>query len=175
MVFSNELKYKDTALTVTNSAAGSVSQITLPTQGVGSTNRIGDRAKILKFELLGSHYNLGSANSDMIRFIMFQAKGRSSTPAVTDVLTSAASYAPYVYNAREQFDIIFDQLISVCPGSDSSLVPIKQGYAPLISDLKFVTGSNSVYNGETYIMLVSSLNATTASVMNVRTWFEDSN
>ena len=132
LVFSNELKYKDTALTVTNSSTGSVSTITLPTQGVGSTNRLGDRAKILKIELLGLHYSIGSQN-DQIRFIMFQTKGRSPTPSVTDVLTSAASYAPYVYNARDAYEIVFDQLISVCPGSDNALVNIKQGYQPTLS------------------------------------------
>jgi len=175
-IFSNELKYKDTANTIVGSNTGSVVTITNPTQGVGATNRLGDRAKILRIENLGVYLALSPTYpQDFMRVILLQAKGLTSTPAVTDVLTVASPYAPYVYNARDVFDIIDDKLYKTVYTADSSCQVIKEAYVPPIKEMKFKSGTNTVYNGQLYMIFVAGSNALSAYNSNVRVWFEDSN
>ncbi len=174
VISTNELKYKDSAFTVTGSVAGSILTISNPSQGVNANQRLGDRARLLKCEILGTHYSIASAN-DQLRMIILQAKGLTPAPTVTDILTVAAPYAPYVYNAREVYDIIDDQLLTVAVGGDTAIHNIKQGFIPKIKDMKFVSGGNTLYNGQMYILLVYFNPAATATAMNFRMWFEDSN
>ncbi len=176
IIMSNELKYKDTAWTVLASSAGTVFPIDVPTQGVGATQRLGDRARILKLENVGFIYtNNSGAPADQLRYIVFQEKGKTAgTPAVTDLLTVASPYAPFVYNARDQFEIIHDIIEPLSYNSRQS-VTVREAFVPPIKEQKFVSGSNTLYSGQIYMLIVAANTGNSNYNGNMRLWFEDSN
>ena len=176
LTLTNELKYVDTTISYgLMSNAGSWTKLTNPSQGVTSTSRLGDRAALIRLELSG-YYNVYGGNADVIRMIILQTKGLfTSAPAVTDVLSAVQPVSNYVYNARDLYDIIHDEQFTMCPTGDTAIQQRRFSVKPRIRDMKFVSGSNNVYNGQIYLLFLCS-NASNASyAMNIRAWFEDSN
>lgn len=173
-MLSQELKYTDTALSFLNvSTAGNFLKVALPAQGSTSTTRVADRAFITSIEFTAFRYSLVN---DGIRLVLFQTKGlQTSSPAITDLFTSSVPYAPYNYNARDLYEIIYDSQSSISSGGDSVVHFYRKSFTPREHEMKFIPGSSNVYNGQLYFLAIA-VNATNTNLLgNFRVWFEDSN
>jgi hypothetical protein len=169
-----ELKYSDTTIAygLANNS-GTWTKFTQPPQGNTSIQRIGDRMHIVRHEFM-MYFTLGSTN-DFVRVIILQSKGIfTSPPAVTDLLVSVSPASLYVYNARESYEILYDNFFVLNTTGVSNLVKRKV-IMPIIPEQKFISGSTNVYNGQTYMLVICSDNSNVNYLANIRTWFEDSN
>lgn len=174
LAVNNELKYTDTLISSFVSATGTWTKLAYPNQGNTSITRIADRAQLLKIELSGQLFTLGV--QDAMRVIILQTKGLFTTPpATSDLLQSVSPLAHYAYNARDLYEVIYDDLISICPNGDSSLNIIRTAVRPHIRNMKFVPGSVNVYDGQIYVLTLCSTTANISHIINLRLWFEDGN
>ncbi len=172
---TNELKYTDTTISYgLASSAGSWTKLSLPSQGTTSTTRVADRAKLLKVEC-GFQFNVGG-NLDMVRVVMLQTKGLfTSPPATTDLLSVAYPTAPYAYNARDLYEIVYDNLMPMSPQGDTAIRAFRVAIKPKIKGMKFVPGSVNVYDGQLYLLVIPATASNINYSANIRTWFEDGN
>jgi hypothetical protein len=174
-MLSQELKYSDTAISIVSiPSTGSFTKLVLPAQGTTSVTRVADRAYITRIEFTAFRYS--QTLNDGIRLVLFQTKGlQTSAPAVTDLFTAVTPYAPYAYNARDLYEIIYDSQASISLGGDSVVHFYRKSFTPRVTDMKFIPGSSNVYNGQLYFMAIA-VNAGCSNLLgNFRIWFEDSN
>ncbi len=173
---SQELKYRDTTWNLSTTNIGVVFPFTMPTQGVGSTQRLGDRATSVRLEVsLTSQLNT-SVNSDVIRFVIFQSKGLlTSAPAVTDLLEAVTPISPYLYNARDLYEIVHDDQRSYIAQGDSGIMTERYSLSLPIKDLKFQSTTTTLYSGQLWVLLLGIVPAGVNHVAHCRLWFEDSN
>lgn len=171
---NSELKYTDTLISSFVSASGTWTKLTFPSQGVTSVTRVADRAHLMKIEMTGQIFTLGTFDS--FRMIVLQTKGLfTSPPATTDVLASASPLAPYAYNARDLYEILYDDLISISQTGDTAINILRKAVKPKIKNLKFVPGSVNPYDGQVYVLTLCSTSANISHIINLRLWFEDGN
>ncbi len=170
-----EVKYKSTIYSTPFTAAGSIQAIDFPTQGTTSTSRVGDRCRLIKLDIKGSMFT--SNFSVLNRIIVFQCKGLNppgSPPAVSDILAYARADAPYLYNARELYDIVCDHTWVNCVNGDTQMKLLEWSCDPVIKDLRFASGSTTVYNGQMFFLAITN-NTGTLPYVNYTLWFEDGN
>ncbi len=172
---SSELKYVDTAIalgTVVNNA-GSWTKLSFPAQGTTSITRVADRARIVSLEF--SSY-INAVAQDALRFILIQTKGLfTSAPATTDLLATANILSPYAYNARDLYEILYDELLPLAPLTQWDPVLMRHSVTMRIPEMKFVPGSTNVYNGQIYLLQICSTGANVGAGHYFRLWFEDGN
>lgn len=120
-------------------------------------------------------YITGTGN-DTCRIILLQTKGSvTSAPATGSVLIGASTYAPYVYNSRELYEVVHDEYISLALSGDSAMQTHRWMIKPRVQDYKFLVGTNDLYNGQFYLMFMASNATNIATNGYIRQWFEDSN
>ncbi len=172
--FSSEMKYTDTVIGATSAVSntGSWTKISLPAQGTTSVTRVADRIRSVGIEWKG-YFNCTA--DDTLRIIAIQTKGVfTSPPATTDLLSTTSPFAPYAYNAKEQYVPIFDRLIPLSSQGDSKQTVIETHIKLSIKELRFIPASSNVYNGQIYFLaLVTGATVTNGHIF--RLWFEDTN
>jgi hypothetical protein len=169
----SELKYIDTSLSTTLTNTGVWTKISLPAQGNTAIQRIADRARIVNIEFNNVLYCGGI---DHARIILIQTKGLFTTPPVTtDLLQYAAPTSPIAYNAANLYKVVFDKLITMVPGGDTQVRNITCNVRAVLPELRFISGSTNVYDGQLYLLYLCTTNANITSVGYFRTWFEDGN
>jgi len=170
--YSSELKFIDTNVSAVVSAGGTWTRINLPTQGNTASNRVADRARILCLEHIGQ-FNVSAL--DVLRLIIIQTKGINLIPPTTnDLLVSPYPVVPYVYNAREIYDVISDDVITMSPNGDTEIVAFKRSIKCKFSEMKFISGTSNVYSGQLYVLAIS-IGGTMQQNNTYRLWFEDGN
>ncbi len=174
-MWSSELKYVDTSIPSGTSVSntGSWTKITLPPQGVTSVTRVADRIRLKGLQQC-AYFN--ATAQDVVRFVIIQTKGLfTSPPATTDLLSSVDPLSPYTYNARDLYEVVFDEMILIGPLSATFPVGRREVLLPRISELKFVSGSSNVYNGQLYALALANNPANAGYHVQWRLWFEDTN
>ncbi len=172
-----ELKFKDQIFTNAPTPAGTWLTVDLPSQGVASNNRVGDRAHLQCLEVRSQVYNASTTASsgDILRMIILQEKGKTAgAPATTDVLASAVNFSPYSYNARELYEVLYDESIPISYQWQTSQVRTLS-LKPRIPALRFLSGTSTAYSGQIYILLICANVGSLGSNIAIRQWFEDSN
>ncbi len=169
------MKFVDTTVAYgAMSTTGSWTKISNPAQGTASNNRIGDRAYLVGLE--GSLYLTNGGSNDMIRIIILQTKGLfTAAPALSDILVGTLPTSPYVYNARDLYEVVYDELFSSAPSSDSSSIVRRFMIKPKVHDQKYISGSSNVYNGQLYMLAFNTNTGNVSYTVSLRQWFEDSN
>lgn len=171
---NSELKYTDTQIQSYVSSTGTWTKLTFPSQGVTSITRVADRIFLAKVEMIGSVFTLGT--QDTCRVIILQTKGLFTTPpATTDVLAAVSPLSHYAYNARDLYEILFDDLLSISPNGDSAINVIRSAVKLKIKNIKFVPGSVNPYDGQVYVLTLCSTSANISHTLNLRLWYEDGN
>ena len=113
---NSELKYKDTALAYTNiNAAGNVACLTVISQGVTETTRVGDSVTLRRVDLRVSGYQNNTTSvqyPNIVRVIVFRYTTNTAlggAPLATSVLTYASTLdigasITSLYNTQSQQD-----------------------------------------------------------------------
>ena len=170
---TSELKYVDTVVSGTVLNTGTWVKFTLPSQGTTSVTRIADRIRLRAIEQTG--VNLAAA-VDYNRLIIVQTKGLyTSAPATLDLLASVNPASPVAYNASNLYKIVLDEIHGMVPGGDTQVITHMRNIRPLITEQRFVPGSNNVYDGQLYLLYICAINSNITVNQNFRLWYEDGN
>ncbi len=172
-----ETKYKDTVISfaaILNT--GTVTAFSNPQQGSTSVQRIADRCYVQDLEISANWQVSTSGQPDVVRWIILQEIGASvSPPAVTDVLQSSSPISPYLYNVRDLYHILHDELIPVAPNADISSVVRRFGLKLREPDFRFVAGTSNLYSGQVYSIMICYNSGNVYCGQNNRFWFCDRN
>lgn len=113
---------------LTPSWTGSVQQISLPAQGTGESNRIGDNLGNVNLRFKGA---ISNANNHLFRFIVFQWLDiNSATPSIGYILDSTRSgtvdfvLAPYAEGSKANYKILYDELYSVSSALPQPIIDV---------------------------------------------------
>lgn len=166
----DETKYFDATTSAgiglydTVSTAGTLYELSIPTQGAGDSNRIGD-----KLELRGLRLRLAFQPGDsvnLLRMIIFQYRGNSTlhTPAINEVIQSIyvgvdSPLAPFTHDYKNQFGILYDKTYALSSAATPLIVinkKIKLKYAK--KQVAFTAASTNGSN-KLYMILVSDSSA----------------
>jgi len=157
---------------------GGANILNLPIQGTTSNDRVGDIIQIENIQIdMHQHLVFGTTTPDHTRTIILQTKGLFGAvpPAVTDVLEpiggGVAPWSPYVFNARELFEILYDSEITLSPTGDSNVVQRHAVVKPKIPRLRFELGGGIVYSGQLFLLQIS-WNGTVVASQNIRVHFK---
>jgi len=118
-----ETKFFDTIITsTTQSTTGSITSLSQMGQGLNSTSRVGDSIRIQHIEVRGRVTISTAAVTSLVRFMIVRdLDGYGTVPAVTDVLETAvavsAPLAPYKFNKRQRFSILYDEIFALAGGA----------------------------------------------------------
>lgn len=173
-MFSSELKAVSTYTNTGVTNAGVWTKINFPLQGTQSDERVADRVRAVTLEHIGS---FTTSLADTLRIIVLQTKGYFTTvPTTSEVLLGASAGSPIVYNARELYEILADNYISMSPTGDSTVVTFRRYIKVKMPELKFKAGSADVYSGQIYVLAICLSGAGTMAQGNdYRLWYEDGN
>ncbi len=173
-----ELKMVETIYNTTLTTAGVVIPISFPQQGVLSTERVGDRCRLQRLEIFGNFLASLTAVGRMIVFQQRGLNGPGTPPTVGDILNNVGTQlasATYVYNARQTFEIMCDKHLPLSTQGDSILRIIAKSCMPIISETRFESGTQNVYNGYMYVLFIASANMAVIPTLTFRLWYDDSN
>lgn len=172
-IIAPEIKCTDTAINSTISNTGTISTISLPSQGLAFNQRTGDRMSIRGFDFSMAYT---ASASDYVRIIVFQEKGlASATPTASSILQTVQIAAPVLYNAREQYHILSDELFTMVTGTTSVIRTHRTGLDVPIKDIHFQAASTTTYSGQIWMLALTNTNLSVNETGYLRVWFEDSN
>lgn len=154
---------------------GAVTQIAMPSQGLAYNQRVADRLKIDRIDFNFNLYGSTSNSVDVVRCVVIQEIGLSTgAPTITQVLQSAVTQAPFLYNVHKLFHVLYDHRFSITNTGDSLCRAVSIQIRPVIRDIQFTTGSTTPYSGQIYVLWLSSTaNAVIANTY-WRQWYVDS-
>ncbi len=172
-----ETKYKDTSITYGSIPnTGLVTAFSNPQQGNSSVQRIADRCFVQDLEISATWQLSTVGLPDVVRWIVFQEVGASvAPPAITDILQTASPIAPFLYNVRELYHIIHDELIPMSPGSDTGSVVRRFGLKLREPDFRFVAGTTNLYSGQIFSIQITFNSGNIVGSQENRLWFCDRN
>ncbi len=178
MRFGIETKYRDTLISATTSVsnAGTITTFSNPQQGNSSIQRVADRCYIQDIELTAQWSVPNTGQADLLRWIIVQEIGASvSPPTATDILQAASPISPYLYNVRDLYHVLHDELIPLGANSDIQSVYRRFGVKARIPDLKFVAGTSNLYSGQIFMLQITYNNTNVYTTHYHRIWFCDKN
>ena len=117
-----ELKKYDTYIAGNISYNGSLASIDLPTQGTGSTNRVGNQITIRKLEVRGTISLQGTSTFDTVRIMFLVDTMGVNAPVIGDILdgtvlgSSSAVVALSNHGYAPRFKILYDKLHTISSG-----------------------------------------------------------
>ncbi len=170
-----EIKFTDFGTNAIVTNTGTIFTLTMPAQGTSSNQRVGDRLHILKLDMQ-MYLTLATANSDVVRIIFFQEKGlASTTPTASSILQSVTPTSQLLYNARDLYHILYDELFGVCVNSSTSIRVVRTGLKIPIKDIHFVSGSTTPFSGQIWALALTSSVSSITMAGSHRLYFEDGN
>jgi len=103
-------KFLDVGIIASPTSAGAISMLTIPTQGVGVSQRTGD---VIFIEEAFLNYNVYAINTDVVsqcRVIIFQWHINSQfvVPLPNEVLQTANIFSMYNFQTSSQYSILYD-------------------------------------------------------------------
>ena len=114
-----ELKKYDTYIAGNISYNGSLASVDLPTQGTGSSNRIGNQITIRKMEVRGTISLQGTSTFDTVRIMFLIDTMGVNAPTIGEILdgtvlgSSSAVVALSNHGYAPRFKILYDRLHTI--------------------------------------------------------------
>lgn len=171
-----ETKFLDTQQSSTTiSTTGTVFPVSEIAQGLTSTTRVGDSIRLQHFELRGRCTISATANTSLLRLLVVRdLDGYGTAPTVTDILETAtpavsAPLAPYRFNKRQRFSILFDELFGLVgsaayDGNSEEVFSFMTSHQGHILYLGATAAAASDGKGSVYVVAVSDEGTNTPSI-----------
>jgi len=154
-------RYSDTIVTGTITGSGSLNQITDVAQGVGQSQRTGDRIHIKSFIW---NYTLYQENADVVNtvrlmVVQFVPSTFLLAAAVTDFLQTASPTAFYTHETKANYHVLYDRTFrlagtSTAPTSTSALGHNNVKIRPRRRVCDFALGSTTGGTNQCFVLLI---------------------
>jgi len=174
------MKYRDSIFANGNLlTSGNVLTLTVPSQGTGANNRIGDSIYIHHIDIVLKFRNEG-ATSNYMRFGLISFNGYFPAPVLTDFLSPGPSGSPDVlslfipYYKNTFFRVIWDKLYTTCPNSNTDLKQFR-GTKSVRRKTTFTPGTNFIVSNTLtfYAISDSAVIPSPSYDIEFRMWFSD--
>lgn len=143
-----ETKYIDSTYTSGFDSSGTIQLLSnIITQGVGDSDRVGDKCEMKSFAMRG--YAQHGDPTNIMRVILFQWKPSStSAPVITDVLQTAHRFSHYNHDKKALYRVLYDTTFNLNDTNRRQQL-IKRTLKLKLKTLKFenagVNGMNHIY------------------------------
>lgn len=156
-------------------STGTVTQISMPAQGLAYNQRVADRLKLARIDFNFNLYGNTGNSVDVVRCIVLQEVGQSTgAPTPAQILQTVVSQAPLLYNVEKLYHILHDHSYPISNAGDSLARAIRLQIKPRIKDIQFVTGTTTPYSGQIYVLWLSSTTNNVVANTYWRQWYVDS-
>lgn len=186
LIKANETKHRTLVQNINDTSwLGEIIILNAMPQGIGDTNRIGDKVQItsvwLKYCIDIGDNSLRSGNT--IRVLLFWDK-QNNVPLTADVLSLVGTVevidAHYIYDNIHAFQILYDKKFDCIQNSDQQIHSINRRIRMKNKYTQFFGGTTNIVTGSLKLMLISNVDTLSPNsdkpniIGSVRVFYNDS-
>lgn len=163
---NTEYKAQQVTISDTPNTTGSVTTLSLMSQGIAEHERVGDSVKLQRYSGRMSFTQHASATSTIVRMIIFQGKQERGNPYnIGEIIYNGSStsvISPKNYDQRFNTKIMFDKTYTL--SKQGTTVKMLDLNLPLNWHLEYEDNTTSIFNGGLYMVLISNEATNTPTV-----------
>lgn len=154
-------------LNITPSVSGNINFLSIISQGVDYTQRIGDSIKIQRMEF-NFRYTIGLGTKSTVRLMVVRDLDcQGVIPNVTDILEIADVLSPKKYLNTERFSILVDEIQALSTtGTPNSVSEFNLSHEGHIKYLNNGASATSAGKGTIFLLTISNETITNAPSVN---------